>query len=365
LYDDQNKIEGNFGIDDQRLALMFVQRNIKNFGGDSTKVTLGGQSAGASSTCVHLVSGKSNNLFQKAIIESNPITIPWKLKHSARATAQIFYKHLSCSDIECLRSASVDKLLEAQIEAGRNVNMTEFLYTFMPWSPVIDGVDIKSDFISLVEKGDFKKMPLMFGTTADESIIFIRRGFQDKLNDARYVGLLYAIFGRHAVSVVRQYPPFPIGGDKRLVLDRLANDFVFFGVNRYLMSQANKHNKDGVYYWYFNRPMAFDGWGPIFSFCKDLACHGVNIGFLFQTIPEFTPDEQKTSLEMIRYYANFIHSGNPNEGVSKPAVTWPKFNMETKEHIQFDKTQVVVGKNLHDAKCNYWDGMGYNFGSPL
>ena len=47
---------GNYGLLDQRLALMFVQENIQRFGGDTNKVTIGGLSAGARCVGLHVVS---------------------------------------------------------------------------------------------------------------------------------------------------------------------------------------------------------------------------------------------------------------------------------------------------------------------
>ena len=66
------EINGNFGILDQILALEWVQENISAFGGDPEKVTIYGESAGAMSTGIHLVSPKSAADFRAAIMESNP-----------------------------------------------------------------------------------------------------------------------------------------------------------------------------------------------------------------------------------------------------------------------------------------------------
>lgn len=73
---DDSPIEGvNFGLYDQKLALIWVKRNIAAFGGDNTKITIMGQSAGGISCHLHLLEaelGTQRPLFRKAGLMSGP-----------------------------------------------------------------------------------------------------------------------------------------------------------------------------------------------------------------------------------------------------------------------------------------------------
>lgn len=50
---------GNYGLKDQSLALKWVKKNIAKFGGNPDKITIMGQSAGATSVDLHVISDMS------------------------------------------------------------------------------------------------------------------------------------------------------------------------------------------------------------------------------------------------------------------------------------------------------------------
>ncbi|KAG4072167.1 hypothetical protein HA402_015666 [Bradysia odoriphaga] len=61
---------GNMGFKDQQMALEWIHQNIRYFGGDSSKITVFGESAGGVATHLHLLSEKSRKFMKRAIAMS-------------------------------------------------------------------------------------------------------------------------------------------------------------------------------------------------------------------------------------------------------------------------------------------------------
>lgn len=92
-----SEIPGNAGLKDQALALKWIQRNIKFFGGDSTKVTISGLSAGAFSATAHMISPMSRGLFHNVIAMSGAFAWQKKLKTNNFEDARKLAVKVNCT----------------------------------------------------------------------------------------------------------------------------------------------------------------------------------------------------------------------------------------------------------------------------
>lgn len=194
-----NKTTGSYGIQDQIMALKWVQKHIGAFGGNASHVTVFGQSAGGQSAVALLSSTAAKGLFSGALVQSAPLDLPWfpRALYSDYIAPQVG-KAVGCNDtrseasfLKCLRSVPASRYVDnstafqnatkaiASSIAKHYYQNTELLSATEPFMPMVDdsgsGV-IDGQFHTLLENDSLPiRVPAMFTTVRDESSLYTGR----------------------------------------------------------------------------------------------------------------------------------------------------------------------------------------------
>jgi len=268
-------MQGNYGFMDQRLAMQWTQRNIAGFGGNPDEVTIAGQSAGAMSVASHMASPNSKGLYSKGIMESNPLALPFHFRDTAAQNADAMMEYLDCpvNDVACMKTKSMDQLLEAQDNAPK-LNLENLFINFVPWSPLVeDGGEIPLQPLTAFQKGEIQQVPMLEGSMRDEGQLFVYEMFTKPLGEKAYEAVVLGVFGAKSYKELLANYPFDLvegSTDGRQALNVLATDLLFYCPLRNVTrsyQQALGVQALPTYIYRFTHVMSFDCWGPDYEFC--------------------------------------------------------------------------------------------------
>ncbi|KAJ7166861.1 sterol esterase [Mycena filopes] len=317
----------NLGLRDQILALEWVQEHVAAFGGDPSRVVIGGPSAGAMSTALLLLENKRfepTALFRGAFMLSGSPTTTGSL-----ADGQPHYDELiaanNCTQakdtLECLRKAPFDTFMAS---VNHTTNVFSFSSAQNIWRPRVDGeIVVQNPLLSVLE-GRYAKVPIITGDMDDEGTLFSLSNTNITTNDEflAYIHSNYLPTSTPAqiAQIGTLYPddptqgsPFSTGLANQLTpqFKRLAafqGDYEFIGPRRFFLEHASK--TQDAWSWLIKRGKSTPFVG---------AAHGSDTAIWFPA-----PNSPTTDFVPADALVNFINKLDPNHS-SNSTVLWPRW----------------------------------------
>lgn len=380
---------GNQGMADQLFALQWVHDNIENFGGNSSHVTLAGESAGAMSVCFHLASPASQGLFHAALMESGTCDSPvfFVDREPSVEWSIVYGQSIGCNYtdshelVECLQllpasifvapekanqtvNQSIKRTMPTSIVHGTSVTppALPLLYPTIPWAPTIDGVLLHDTPLAIMKSGKAARVPLLIGTNLDEGSIFLNQLYQilpgELHNPFIYsdIPLILAhMFANNSTiinAVLQQYPADNFKSITNLTETLLRDNFFLCPSRRALKMLSNLPNPVDTFFYQYNYLSDFieDHYLGVY--------HSSELEFVWDNefppiIHSFSKKDQYVADMMGSYWTNYAKSFSPNIGGKTP-IFWPAWNNSTKLNLQID-SRPIIDKDLQGDICDFWD----------
>ena len=340
-----SKTKGNYGLLDQILALKWVKKHIGDFGGDANKVTIFGESAGAGSVSLLMLSSLTKGLFSRVIAQSGSALNFWAVHKPNKTQAERFATALGCNDLktvtECLRKKSVQDILKWQkaLISDSTImapSMDKNIFTGFPLEQVKDGKLLVSN------------VDLMIGFNTDEGTMFMP--YATQWNKANYesqirtrLSFKYGYNNELEARLVSFYYQSFVKPDSlnfRMGFKEFLDDYMFKeGIVRLALEWSKKHSN--TYMYHFAYP-------PKYLITPQLGVsHAIDIAYVFGwplirnptpfLISNYTEEDKEMSLKVMKMWTDFAKTGNPGMGIPTINVTSGKYfeinrNVSVKEH---------------------------------
>ncbi|MEB2312441.1 MAG: carboxylesterase family protein [Sorangiineae bacterium] len=349
--DEKHPSSGMYGLEDQRAALAWVKANIAALGGDPERVTLFGESAGALSACLHLVSTPSRGLFHRVILESGACSVS---KHVTREAAEAqgarLIAALGCDGFDdartrgCLRRVSTRALVEALPTSalGALAGSTE-------WWPSVDGLELARPPRELFAAGEFVRVPTILGANADEGTLFFSSGDVVE-DDASYQAFAESLAPGHGADIIARYPSSEFASPRQAAARAFGDGFFVCPTRSLARTLARGGAPTFLYHF------AHESADPTIP---DLGVfHSSELPFVFGNptaqLP-LAPSAHDAPLArlVMGYWGALAAAGDPN---GEARLTWPAYEPVSDESLVLDLAPSIASGVAQEA-CDFWDAL--------
>ncbi|NXK36400.1 CEL lipase, partial [Piprites chloris] len=371
---DEN-LPGNYGLKDQHMAIAWVKRNIKAFGGDPENITIFGESAGAVSVSLQTLSPKNKGLFKRAISQSGVGVCSWAIQRDPLFWAKKLGEKVGCSTdnttilASCLRDADPKELTLAY--HLQLTNLPSPLVHTLALTPVVDG-----DFLPDVPEKLFANaadIDYLAGVNDMDGHIFAGvdlpaiNGPLRKITAEQVYNLIKGLtVDRGEAGANATYSIYTQSWEdnpkqevmKKTVVD-LITDYIFLVPTQWALNLHLQNARSGKTYSYlFSQPSRM----PVYPSWVG-ADHADDLQYVFgkpfATPLGYLPKHRTVSKAMIAYWTNFARTGDPNKGNSDVPVSWPAYSSKGTYYLEINNkmNKKSVKQDLRSRFVTFWNSV--------
>lgn len=344
---DRDGLVGNYGIRDQLLALRWVKQNIGKFGGDSTDVTIFGESAGAASVGYHV--GGLEPLFKRAIMQSGGgSTMGYTSVQEHERQWELLLKHFK------IDKEDPERVSKARALSTRQILGFQAAFPTLGWSACIESGpkaiwSCHPD--ARIARGEYPASleSVMLGCCKDEGTIFAE--LADLLSSQPPVTKFLSLFGEATQHIHTVYEGIQdVASHKTGMIDhpssKLFHDAIFeapvrFLAETFIKTPNVKTGKTPSVYLYHSEAIlpAWEelGWG---------VHHFAEVPFVFNSSSFWNNDSNspaaKTAANFGRKWTSFAFSGTPSSD-------WPKYSSDERSRYVFKNSGASRLEDVSDG----------------